>query len=258
VARGNSVFARPMLTPQVSRAVVGPVVANDIFLHALFARITLTNNETIEFETKFNRATNTIELQIEDRHRALFNQLTGIQRGPIFQEFVNWLIGSNTLITPSTSDKLDGEFIPSSNIDIWFGGTQVAIDNNAIAINLPTNEPSVLGHNLKTSPTLKPGYLQVYLIWKFICGSNTSFDIRSMAHITDINGESPVDIVSDTNISTFNLVSGDVRETLILDTGNAVSPDNIINLQFLRNFQGSPDPKTESIGVLGIRLKLGA
>lgn len=100
VTRGNKVFQKVL--PLINKkccigAKDGPPEANDIFLHALFARLTLNNNDTIEFETKFNPNTNTIELDLPPEAQHVLDQLTGIQRGPNFQLFINWLIGSQTL-----------------------------------------------------------------------------------------------------------------------------------------------------------------
>ena len=248
MTRGNNVFTT--ITPRTIKAPVGgPPVANDIFLHALFVRCTLTNNDVIEFQTVFNQATQTVELIIPNNMSTLLDQITGLQRGPNFKRFIDWLIGSQTL-APAT--KLDTGFIPSSNIDIWFGASQVMIDDK-LMISLPAADMSVIGHNLKTSDTLDDNStLKVYLIWAFNCGSNTSFTIRTTGRVNQSDG-SAVDNVADIDISTFNLISGDIRETLVLDIPG-VNADNLINLLSWRNYGGSIDPKTESVSVIGFRL----
>jgi hypothetical protein len=225
-----------------------PPVTNDIFLHALFARMTLSDGKTIEFETKFNATTNTIELDIPTEASALLDQITGIQRGPTFKRFMDWLIGSQSII-PAT--PRDGEFVSASDIAIWFGASRVVIGEKLI-LNLPASDMSVVGYNLKTSSTLESNVnLKVYLVWTYNSGSNTSFTIRTTARVYQIDG-SISDVAGDTDISTFNLISGDIRETLMLNI-NDIHSDNIINLLFNRNYPNTPEPKTESIGILGLQ-----
>lgn len=255
LTRGNRVFGPIAYIQRISCAVDPTPHANDIFLHALFARITLTDGSTVEFETKFNHTTNTIELIIPDKALNLLNQLTGIQRGPNFQTFINWLIGSQTLIVPTDSTK-DPTFVPSSDLQVWFGATSTLADENRLTLELPTKVGSVIGHNLKTNTSFD-GSMQVFLVWTFICGSNTSYDIRAQATVSDSLGGGPVNLSDDITISTFNLVPGDIRETELLNVPG-VGPNNIVNLLLTRNFDGSPDPKTESVGILGIRIKLNS
>lgn len=252
MARGNSVFAT--IQPRLMSAPVGgPPVANDIFLHALFVRCTLTNNQTIEFQTRFDRDTQTVELIIPENMQTLLEQITGLQRGPNMIKFVDWLIGSKTLKPNLIHDP---DFVPSSAISIWFGATQSTIDDKLV-ITLPDTDASVIGYNLKTNDQLlgkTSGSLGVYLVWTFICGGNTSFNLRTTVQINDEVGSAPVLLSEDVEISTVNLIPGDIRETLLM-TFDAYS-NNIDNFLIYRNYSGSLDPKTEGIGVLGIRFRL--
>jgi hypothetical protein len=245
--RGNKVFAAPKVIPKIIPG--APLKVNDYFLYALFARLALNNNDTTEFETKYDPSTNTIELIIPDESKQFFDQITGMQRGPNFKLFIDWLIGSKTLKMDLVQDP---NFVPSSTISIWFGATQSTIDDRMV-ITLPDTDASVIGYNLKTTNQLS-GSLAVYLVWTYVCGANTSFSIRSTAQINDELGNPPVIFSEDNNISTFNLVPGDIRESLIMNFD--VNPDNLVSFLLYRNYIGSPDPQTEGIGVLGLRFKL--
>lgn len=249
MTRGNSVFAT--IQPRLMAAPVGgPPVANDIFLHALFVRCTLTNNQTIEFQTRFNRETQTVELIIPENMQTLLDQITGLQRGPNMIRFIDWLIGSQSLTNANIVP--DPNFIPSSAISIWFGATQSTIDDKMV-ITLPDTDASIIGYNLKTNEQLS-GNLGVYLVWMYICGSNTSFNIRTTVQVNDEIGSSPVLLSEDVEISTVNLIKGDIRETLIMTLD--AYPSNLDNFLIYRNYMGSPDPKTEGIGVVGLRFML--
>jgi len=248
--RGHNVFAKVMPQP-VSKAFTLPPQANDIFLHALFTRITMTDNSIIEFETRFNQQTNTIELYIPQKALNILDQLTGVQRGPNFKTFINWLIGSQTLVQTTAKDL---DFIPASELLIWFGATPILVENSRLVLDLPIIKASTVGYNLKTNDTFI-GNLEISLIWVFMHGSNTSFDIRSSATVSGASGAAPVITTADTTISTFNLLPGDIRESTILNVAN-VSSNNIINLLINRNFNGHTDPQTEAIGIVGIQIKL--
>lgn len=250
--RGNSVFAR--ITPRVVNPPGGnaPVEANDIFLHALFARITLTNNEVIEFETRYDQETNTIELNIPSHSLPLLDQITGIQRGENFKTFIDWLIGSRTLAQVDTKDK---DFVTASLLQVWFGAQSINVEGFRLILSLPACDASDVGYNLKTSADFA-GRLRISVIWMFLAGSNTSFDLRTTATVSDATGGSPVTVLQDTNISTFNLVAKDVRETEILDTGDIIGGGNIVNFLIHRNYIGSPDPKTETVGIVGLKVRL--
>jgi hypothetical protein len=162
---------------------------------------------------------------------------------------MDWLIGSQSIV-PAT--QRDGEFVSSSDIAIWFGASRVVV-REKMAIDLPATDMSVIGYNLKVSSTLaSASKLKTYLVWTYNCGSNTSFTIRSTARVNRVDG-SLFDVAGDSDISTFNLVSGDIRETLLLDVDD-VQPDDIINLLFRRNYTTTPEQKTESVSVIGLRL----
>lgn len=80
---------------------------NDFFLYALFARLTFSDNEKVEFETKYDRSTDTIELQIPDKYLPVFDQLTGIGQGPKFKQFINWLVGGLQDQIDIINDEID-------------------------------------------------------------------------------------------------------------------------------------------------------
>lgn len=250
MARGNGVFAR--IGPQVQRAPIGNVNPNDFFLHALFARVTLTNGETIEFETKFNPTTNTIELLVPPASTALFNQLTGLQRGPNFQQFVNWLIGSNSIQT--TSQK-DDDFISSSLLEVWVGAIPTNIDGERLVLILPTEDPAVFGHNTKAADNFT-GYLKVSLLWMYLGGANNDFNIRTKVTSTAADGSNVENSEVDVAISTMNLIRGDIRETVLLETDPNINADDIISILVYRNYVGSGDAQTEIIGVVGLKVEL--
>ena len=253
MTRGNNVFAKIVPIPRnIPRAVSTPPQANDIFLYSLFARVTLTNNDVIEFQTQFDQATNTIELIIPNEMQPLLNQITGMQRGPNFQTFINWLIGSQNLAPATTQDK---DFVPASAIEVWFGANNINISGTGLVLSLPQAASSTVGYNLKVSDSFS-GRLVVSLVWMFIEGCNDNFTIQTSCNLTDQFGGNPTYISDDTDISTLNLISGDIRETIVLDTGLIVSPNNIAQLLFSRNYAGSPDPRTELVGIVGIRLQL--
>lgn len=222
---------------------------NDLLLHALFARLALSNNDTIEFETFYDRNTNTIELDIPNEALPFLDQITGMKRGPRFQEYINWLIGSQSL----QHSYLDGDFVPSTSLESWFGGTRSVI-NEKMVLLLPDTDVSVVGYNLKTNDTFS-GRILISLIWMYTCGVNTTFDIRTTAHVATATGDTPVLYVDDTNISTLNLIEGDVRETQLLEV-TSVGSNNIVHILLNRNYQGSPDPQTESVGIVGLRVQL--
>jgi hypothetical protein len=248
--RGHKVFARIMPQPKTFALPSSLPQANDIFLHALFARVTLTDNSTIEFETKFDQQANTIELYIPPKALNVLNQLTGVQRGPNFKTFINWLIGSRSLVQAAK----DLDFIPASELLVWFGATPVLTDNDRLVLDLPIKESSAVGYNLKTNDTFN-GSLEISLIWVFMDGSHTTFDIRTSATVSGASGAAPVITTADNTISTINLLPGDIRESTILNVAN-ISPNNIINLLINRNFNGHTDPQTEGVGIVGIRIKL--
>jgi len=232
-----------------------PVYMNDLFLHALFARLTLSNNENIEFRTVYDPSTNTIELDIPDNALPFLNQIAGIQRGERFKAFINWLIGSET-ISPTPLADQDPNFIPASILNVWAGATQGNLKDKQLILFLPTNELSVFGYNTKIGNDTTHNSMRVHLTWAFDSGVNTSFTIKTAIRILNITTGNTTDINNINNISTFNLINGDVRETELIDTHGNIQPNNIVSIIVSRNYDGSPDPKTELVGVVGLRIEL--
>jgi hypothetical protein len=87
------VFA-PILPQLAQPGCNAPTGVRDLFLHALFARLALNDNSNVEFETKYNPQTNTIELQLPDCALPFFDTVTGMQQGPRFRAYIDWLIGN--------------------------------------------------------------------------------------------------------------------------------------------------------------------
>ena len=254
--RGNGVFARVITCP--NNIVAGPPPAvNDVFLHAMFARLAFSDNSVVEFETKYDPATNTIELYVPADKMPVFNQITGMKRGDNMQCFINWLIGSRALIMAATDAK-DGEFVPSTSLQIWSGATVQNIEGNRLSIAMPTDETSTIGYNFKVIEDFQ-GRVRISLVWAFLGGSGlptASFSVRTTTNITGAQGSSPLVVVGDTNVPTFNLLAGDIRETLLLETGDVVFGDDIVGILLHRNYNGSPDLHSEAFGVLGLRIEM--
>ncbi len=249
MARGNKVFAS--ITPPTIQSVTSVVGVNDIFLHSLFARIALSNNDVIEFQTRYSKETDTIELMIPDGQMEIFDQITGMQRGNRFKAFINWLIGSETLTATATLDQ-DPNFISAGALSIWVGATQGSVGTNKLTLLLPTTELSVIGYNFKVGSS--GGSLKVSLVWIYDSGSNNSFNVNTSVDISAISGGVPVSSSGNTSISTFNLINGDIRETELLTVAD-VSQDDIVSIMVRRNYNGSPDPKTDLVGVLGLKIE---
>lgn len=248
--RGNNVFG--VIAPRVIAQSVSALGVNDIFLHSLFARVALSNNEVIEFQTKYDKATDTIELYVPDNSLDLFNQITGMQRGDKFKAFIDWLIGSETLTATATLDH-DPNFISAGALSIWIGATQGSVGTSKITLLLPAAELSAIGYNFKVGSS-GGGSLKVSLVWIYDSGSNNSFNINTSVDISAIGGGAPVTSSAATNISTFNLIQGDVRETELLTVAN-VELDDIVSITMRRNYDGSPDPSTDLVGVLGLKIE---
>lgn len=263
MARGKCVFSKiaqqvkaiPPQTPQGAR---------DILLHALFARIALKDNNTVEFETCFNPETNTVELDIPDNLLPILNEVLGMQRGPKFQAYIDWLIGREAIIAdvPNVVDAatIDKDFVPASSLDIWSGAKIGNLDDEKVVIFLPNDCPSVVGYNTKVDDVFTTGQVVVSLIWVYESGDNgsnstASFDIQASANISTINGNTVATVSNNTTIPTFNLIKGDVRETELL-TLSGMNGGDMLSLIIKRNFVGNSDLETEFIGVLGLKVKL--
>ena len=66
------------------------IEVRDLFLFAVFARVTLTNDQNFEFETVYDPDTNTIELEIPNE--VLDFLFSDVQQGPRFCRYIEWLI----------------------------------------------------------------------------------------------------------------------------------------------------------------------
>lgn len=254
--RGNDLPSNPILQQ-------GPDGVRDLILHALFARIALRDNSNVEFRTVFNQSTNTIELDIPNELLPVLDEILGMQRGPKFQAYIDWLIGRQAIISevnvidPTTIDK---DFVPASSLDIWTGAKVGNLDDEKIVIFLPNNCPSVVGYNTKVDDTFTTGQVVISLIWVYESGDNgsnstASFDIQTSVNISAINGNTVATVSNNTTIPTFNLIKGDVRETELL-TLTGITSNDMLSLIIKRNFVGNSDPETEFVGILGLKVKL--
>jgi hypothetical protein len=94
VQRGNRIFGRlgapPPAPPNPNDELVFP---SDFLLYALFARITLTNQKTIEFRSFYDPEERIIELDIPDEILDIFDELTGYEFGPKARAYLDWLAG---------------------------------------------------------------------------------------------------------------------------------------------------------------------
>lgn len=130
MSRGNKASAKIQVAiPQTSN--IDPIV-NDLFLYALFARLTFTNNDKVEFRTEYSQDTNTIELQIPPNYLQVFDELTGIHQGPNFKAFINWLIGNLQQQIDDLEDGLEGSLRYDVRQIISLQGIQQARSNLAI------------------------------------------------------------------------------------------------------------------------------
>lgn len=254
--RGNKVGARIQRQVNSSQRQItnsqGQLLAvNDLILHALLVRIALNNDESAEFQTKYDPATNTVDLDIPDGYIPFLDEITGMQRGPNLQAFINWLIGSGTL-APAT--KTDQGFIASGSLNPWFGATQTVVDEVPL-LTLPADSMAVVGFNTRASGTFSGG-LRVFLTWMYIGGGTNGFEVSTNVQINSVTGDMPLSSTSEvTDVSTLNLVTGDIREKLIIDTGTVVNTNDLISILIRRNFPGNADPQTDLVGAVGLRLE---
>jgi hypothetical protein len=253
MARGKNVFAKLSL-PVTNPTAISAAGVNDIVLHALICRVALQNEEVVEFGAVYDKATDTIELDVPTEAMPIFEQLTGMQRGDKLRTFINWLIGSESLET-GTSLEQDPTFVSAGSLTSWTGATVGNLEDNTLVWFLPTSDLSTLGYNVKVNPEFAGGDIRVSLIWVYDSGSNTSFDIMATANVTELTTNSTFELSNTENISTFNLVQGDIRETVILE-GSGVAADDLISLVLRRNFSGTTEPSVDLIGVVGIKVEL--
>lgn len=256
MSRGSNVFGK--ILPQLAQQSNIPVGIRDLFLHALFARLALSDNRVIEFETKYNCNTNTIELQIPSDVLPLFDEMMGMQRGPKFQAFIDWLVGKQQIISDVPTVVLgfdnDQQFVPVGSLTIWTGAT-IESSDTSVVIALPTSILSVIGYNTKLSESISGNNLKVSLVWRYDAGNSTSYDIRTTLTSTDFDGVVNVSESADVNISTFNLINGDIRTTELINVFD-VEPEDLLNIVIQRNFEGSGDLQTESVNVIGLKVEI--
>lgn len=107
VTRGNNVFGS-ITSNSFSQFANSFLGVNDIIIHALHLRIALSDGQSIEFQTKYDKETDTVELIIPDNLIEYFNQLTGIYKGQNFEAFINWLIGKDDIISDAVSEVNPG------------------------------------------------------------------------------------------------------------------------------------------------------
>lgn len=120
------VFAK--IQPQVGKC-IQPPSANDLFLYALFARVARTDNSNVEFSTHYDKSCNMIELVIPDDALPIFNQITGIQQGPKFRAYIDWLIGGRANTGTSIIDE-----------DLVIAGNSASTSEQTLAsATVPTN-----------------------------------------------------------------------------------------------------------------------
>jgi hypothetical protein len=275
--RGHNVFAKivptiqprqPGLDGQVTPGnIIHPQPAStvrDLFLHALFARIAFTNNDTTEFRTVYDPTTNVIELDIPQEAINVLDQITGIQRGPNFKTFINWLIGSTTL-TPSLSRLTgllaDPNFTSGLSLRVWLGANLFNYNDEYLALVLPATVQSVVGHNFRTpappvgQPANAPSDITVSLIWSLPATGATSFTIRASTTISQTDGTPPVFGSVDATLSASNTQeAGAIIKTGIMIIP-AVPAGSIVSLLLTRNFVGSPDPNTQALILVGLMVE---
>jgi hypothetical protein len=247
------------IVPQILSSISNSYTkVKDLFVHALFARVAMNDGRTIEFQTKYDPNTDTIELHIPDDILPVFDEILGMQRGPNFQCYINWLIGKQQIIddVPSVivGFDTDQQFVPVGSLTIWTGAA-IENTNNVISISLPTVAHSVLGYNMKLSSALAGNSIKVSLVWKFDAGNNTSFNIKTNVISTDFDGTIVASDSNDVSISTFNLINGDIRTTELITT-SGINPDEMVNITLQRNYDGNTDPHTESINLIGLKIEV--
>lgn len=266
VTRGKNVFAKQLVQSRAlgQSATNGIPKVNDLLLHAMFARIALGDDSTVEFETHYDKKSNTVELIVPEKTMRVFDQMLGMKRGPKMQKYIDWLMGSKRF-----EPIAQPNFISATAFDVFIGAT-TAVLNERMVLIFPGVDPSIIGYNLKLQ-TLKPAIplesdnpcckivtpepiqkLRIFLVWQFICGNGSNLELRISANILSPS-QAPFTVINDVIISTAGVAVGDVMETEILDLDNLTS-DTIISLTIMRNFQGSGDPHSEMIGMIGVRL----
>lgn len=249
--RGNNVGAKIQKSMEAtSIAANADIQLNDLFLHALFARLAFDNNETHEFSTRYDRASNSIELDIPDKYSTFLDQIVGLQRGPKLQQFIRWLIGSQQFVTQD--GVVSSQFLSLPDFNIWFGASFVDTSKGNLSLLLPTTTASAINTSFQTSANFS-GDLAFNIRWIYFGGgANTNWKLKCSATVIDDAGDADV-ITNEIDISTYNLIDGDIRSTRILDLAE-INPNTLIDITLYRNYAGSSDPKTETIAVLGMEV----
>lgn len=253
--RGNKVFSPLGVSPSPVPSQVSALGVNDILLHALIVRLALSNDDVVEFRTEYNKETDTVELHIPDSALPYFDQMLGMQRGPNFQTFINWLIGSETLQVGSVLET-DPTFVSAGNIIAWSGASAGNLEDKRLVIYLPAGNLSVTGYNTSAAEDFGGGSLRVSLIWVYDSGDENSFDMQTSVELVDIATDTKSSYSETVTISTNNLIHGDIRETPLIDTGDVVEAGNLINIIMRRNYDGSTEPKTDLVGIVGLKVEL--
>ncbi len=251
MTRGNNVFSKVQTitapTPDI------PVTVRDMFLHSLFGRLALTDGRNVELETRFNKDTQTVELIVPPFAMDAFDQITGMQRGPNLRAFIDWLIGTSTLIVDTSGGLTDQKFLGAQLFKIWRCAQPVNFNGVQLVLQFPAKEESVIGHNLRIPDNVVSQRLLFTMPWMFLGGDNSGFTIRMSANITR-GGLQYLTVTNSVNISTAGKVFGDVTETLILDTGAVLTGGDFVGLLIERCYAGSPDPDVDAIGFTGLRI----
>lgn len=250
MSRGTNVFRRALAIPATNDQTVARD-SNDVLLYALFARIAMANNDVVEFETKYDKTLNQIELDVPDESLAIFDQITGMQRGERFKQFINWLIGSSSIVAAASVDQ-DPNFIDAGSLLVWTGATNGSLGLNKLVLLLPADELSVVGYNFKVASL--GGDLKVSLVWVYDSGLNNSFNINTTCNVSEIGSSSSTTTSEIVSISTVNLIKGDIRESEIINV-SGLAQNDIVSLTFRRNYSGSADPTTDLIGVVGLKIE---
>jgi len=264
--RGHNVFTR-ILPPAPTGFNGAPTPGNiihphpastvrDLFLHALFARIAFTNNDTTEFRTVYDPITNVIDLDIPQEALDALDQVTGMQRGPNFKTFINWLIGSATLTTGSGAPAgllANPNFVSGLSLRVWLGANLFNYADDYLALVLPATVQAIVGYNFSTTNS---GDVTVSLLWSLPAalpqGETTSATIRASATINQTDGSQPLFGSADVTVSADDSqAAGALVKTEIMVIP-AVPAGSIVSLLLSRNFVGSPDPNTQAVVLVGL------
>lgn len=132
----------------------------DMFLHALFARIAASDNETWEFETTYNTETQCIELDIPEEFMQIIESTT---KGDYFKRYISWLFEGAGFWT---FDEESNTISPITNVCFSeFAGFDEIIENDNNIIDWRTgNKQQILLTSATTFEFINPpcnGGLQI-------------------------------------------------------------------------------------------------